>query len=64
MAKSRNEYTGKIKVGSGPVPIQRWADRSRPRNGEDLRAEEVKNPHPKENGSARPMVRGTLSSGD
>lgn len=48
----RNKYTGKLKVGGGPVPIQRWTDKSRKRAWEDLRGEEK--PHPKENGSARP----------
>jgi hypothetical protein len=55
MAKDTSKkYTGKIKVGSGPVPLQRWSDRSRPGAHEDLRGEERANPHPKENYSARP----------
>jgi len=51
------KYTGKIKVGGGPVPIMRWSDRDRASASEDLRGEEKRNPHPKENGSARPRQR-------
>jgi len=62
MAEDRaRKYAGKLKVGGGPVPIMRWSDRSRDRSGEDLRSEEKNNPHPKENGSAGPQVRGSLS---
>lgn len=54
MAKDNSsKYTGKVKVGGGPVPIQRWTDRDRKRSHEDLRGEESR-AHPKDNGSSRP----------
>lgn len=53
-AAKAKKFTGKVKVGGGPVPLQRWSDRDRAHAHEDLRGEERSNPHPKENGSARP----------
>ena len=53
-ASPGRKYTGKLKVGGGPVPIQRWSDRDRKSAYEDLRGEERANPHPNQNGAARP----------
>jgi len=54
MPQSPDKYTGKVKVGSGPVPLQRWSDKDRVSAREDMRMEERKSPHPKENFSALP----------
>jgi hypothetical protein len=53
-AAKASRFTGKLRVGGGPVPIQRWSDKDRKSAHEDLRGEERSNPHPRENGSARP----------
>jgi hypothetical protein len=29
LAKPGRKYAGKLKVGGGPVPIQKWTDRDR-----------------------------------
>jgi hypothetical protein len=51
-AAPARKYTGKLKVGGGPVPFKTWQDRDRPNTaqGNDLRPERkqsVSSSHPK-----------------
>jgi hypothetical protein len=41
LAAPAKKYTGQLKIESGPVPLQRWGDKSRPSEakGDSMRAE-------------------------